>query len=114
MNTFCKKCNINWARVYTFDHEDESYDYCPQCGSDMDLVAGSQQADAFIKNPFTGHVINVRTKQTMQVKASDASQPAPKLFAAEIQAKKRLAIQTRRILHEAAENAAINAYLANV
>lgn len=113
MNIFCKKCNINWARLYSYDYDDESYEYCPCCGSDLDLVAGSRQADAFIKNPFSGHIINVRTNQVMQLK-SDAEMPAQKLFAAEKQAKKKLAIQTKKMLEETAETAAIDAYLRHV
>ena len=113
MTTFCKKCNINWARVFTYDQDDESYDYCPCCNSDMDLVPGSPHADAYIKNPFTGHIINVKTMQVLQVN-NIAETPERKLFVAERQAKKKLAWQTKKMLEESAENAAIDAYLGNV
>lgn len=39
MGYFCKCCNINWANLYGEDDEDndESYDICPICKSDMSI-----------------------------------------------------------------------------
>lgn len=109
MNLFCKRCNINWARLYTCNCGDDSYDYCPECGSDMDLIAGAQHADAYIKNPVTGAVINVLNKKALQVKPA-----ASKLFAAEKNTAKKIKAKEKSMLKETVETKAIDAYLAHV
>jgi len=109
MNLFCKRCNINWARVYTCCHDDDSYDYCPECGSDMDLVAGAQGIDAFIKNPITGAIISVNTKKILQLKSTGS-----KLFNEEKKALKKAGANAKNMLKKTAETTAIDAYLAHV
>lgn len=47
--------------MYSQDDHDETYEYCPDCNSDAYLI-DKKDGDVFIKSPFTGLIINTRTK----------------------------------------------------
>lgn len=62
MITFCKKCKINWARLWS-EHDalgDEEYEFCPHCGTDRFLEDGNDIV-SFIKCPITGQITNKDT-----------------------------------------------------
>lgn len=61
MITFCTKCGINWARLYSQDDEgEESYECCPVCNTDRYLADGND-ITGFIMNPITGQIVNADT-----------------------------------------------------
>lgn len=55
---FCTKCNNNWASLHSFydEEQDENYEFCPVCKTDMFLVY-SEDGKA-ICCPITGVVKN--------------------------------------------------------
>jgi len=67
MITYCSKCDINWARLWeqTDDANDETYEFCPQCKSSMDLHPGTDIV-SYIKCPFTGKITNVETGKSLE------------------------------------------------
>lgn len=57
----CKKCNINWARLWSDDGDgDEQYEFCPLCKSDIGLEPGTDII-SYIMCPVTGQITNVET-----------------------------------------------------
>jgi hypothetical protein len=81
MTHFCSKCRINWASLWSCDKGDETYEVCPQCGTDMFLQPGTG-AEEFIKCPFTGKITNTVTKESL-VTFSPVPKPAKKIPAKE-------------------------------
>lgn len=60
----CTKCNINWARLWSQDSEEENYEYCPECLTDYFLEAGTDPGE-FIKCLFSGRITNVKTGEVL-------------------------------------------------
>lgn len=58
---YCAKCNTNWEKLYSFEEGDESYEYCPNCYTDLHLVEKKEEAPAFIACKFTGKNIDPKT-----------------------------------------------------
>jgi hypothetical protein len=66
MTHSCSKCQINWASLWGCVQGDELYEVCPECSTDMFLGSGTEDA-GFIKCPFTGKIINVKTKEVLNI-----------------------------------------------
>lgn len=60
MITYCSKCNINWAKLWSQDVEDTTVEVCPICKSDRHLEDATDII-SFTKCPFTGLIKNVLT-----------------------------------------------------
>jgi hypothetical protein len=60
MITHCKKCDINWAQLWSQDNEEETTEYCPLCNTDLYLSAATDIV-AYIRCPFTGAITNSET-----------------------------------------------------
>jgi hypothetical protein len=61
MITHCKKCDINWARLWSEDGEgDEQYEVCPVCKSDLNLESGTDIV-SYIMCPITGRITDMET-----------------------------------------------------
>lgn len=60
MITYCKNCDINWARLWTEDVDDETYEFCPKCKSSIDLTDGTDIV-SYTKCRITGRTTNVET-----------------------------------------------------
>lgn len=54
----CMKCDINWASLWSHHEGTETYEVCPQCGTDMFLEDGTDIV-AFIKCPISGRITEV-------------------------------------------------------
>ena len=68
MITHCKKCDINWARLWQQDGT-EAVEVCPQCGTDMFLEEGTDIV-SYIKCPISGRITEVggmREKEYMAI-----------------------------------------------
>lgn len=98
MTNFCSKCGINWASLWSSEKGDETYEFCPQCGTDAYLQPGTEQK-GFIKCPFTGKITNVETKAELIIpfkwpeKRKEKAIPAMTLTEEEIQRKDLAALQ---------------------
>lgn len=66
MAHYCSKCGINWTTLWSSEKGDETYEFCPQCGTDMFLQPGIEGA-GFIKCPFTGKITNAETKAELTI-----------------------------------------------
>jgi hypothetical protein len=64
MITHCRKCNINWAQLFSQDDEDSTYEYCPLCQTDSFLGPGTD-ITAYIMDPISGKIIDFDTKQEL-------------------------------------------------
>lgn len=67
MPILCKKCEINWAALWTQDDEegDEQYEYCPHCKTSAYLAEG-KQGEAFTMCHITGEIKSTTTGQVLQ------------------------------------------------
>ena len=64
MITYCSKCGINWASLYTDEVDSECYEFCPVCKTDMHLEKGNDIV-SYCKCQITGRVYNVETNETL-------------------------------------------------
>lgn len=66
MITYCSKCDINWAALWS-DSEEHAVDVCPNCKSDQHLQPATDFI-AYIKCPFTGKITNYITGEDINAK----------------------------------------------
>lgn len=102
---FCSKCNINWAQLHTQEVENEIYEYCPVCKTDVHLQP-QKNSVKFIMCPITGKVRNLNTGKVLLF----GDTKPPKI----IQRSKPVNIDEYRKRHEdriKKEDKAIEAYL---
>jgi hypothetical protein len=57
MIVYCKKCGINWRRLWQETVGEETYEFCPTCKSAIDLTDATDIV-GYIRNPITGKIIN--------------------------------------------------------
>lgn len=78
---YCTACKVNWARLETMadDLENEVYEFCPQCGSDMFLKANHDEP-AFIMSVITGDIINLSTRKVVKREAGAFAPKNRKVF----------------------------------
>jgi uncharacterized Zn finger protein (UPF0148 family) len=61
MITYCSKCNTNWARLATYDgDDDEQVDVCPVCKTDS-FLGDATGTEACIYCQITGRIVNPRS-----------------------------------------------------
>jgi len=70
----CMKCDINWARLWSQEVDNESVEVCPQCLSDMDLEDGTDIV-AFIKGPISGLITEVGGMSVIEIAARPVIAP---------------------------------------
>lgn len=74
MIVFCAKCKINWAKLWSHDVDDSTYEFCPVCNTDQHIEPGNDLL-AFIKCPFTGEIKNVDNGMVIHVQQEAAAPP---------------------------------------
>lgn len=77
MKSFCTNCGINWANLWTENVGDETYEFCPECKSDLYLI-DAISSHSYIKSHITGKIINVVTKEELKKEADPALPPSQK------------------------------------
>lgn len=70
----CNKCDINWARLGIEHVNDETYEFCPKCKSDMFLGPGTDIV-AYIQCPVTGRITNVETGELIDAAPDQPYRP---------------------------------------
>jgi len=58
---YCTQCNTNWARLWSYDEDDNGYEFCPDCYTDKYLVEKKEDEPAYICCKFTGDHIDAKT-----------------------------------------------------
>ncbi len=56
---YCTNCSINWARLHSQDVEDERYEFCPLCKTDMHLVEGKDET-SYLCNPINNEISAIK------------------------------------------------------
>lgn len=64
MIVYCSKCKINWARLWSLDNGDETYEFCPYCKTDHYLQDGNDFV-SYIKCQITGKITNIDTGEEL-------------------------------------------------
>lgn len=69
MKSFCSKCSINWAQLWsmTSDDECEQVEFCPLCRNDEHLQPGNELVPSFVRCAITGKITDVETGKELDL-----------------------------------------------